>query len=684
MLNTVAGRDSLIGLALQLNATYKLKQANQELVVVLREVQAAQGGITGTMGAAGGATQVAASKINRLQTAAKGAAGIAGLGAMAVGAGTTNDAVGTLVSTLGGAATGFAVGGPVGAAVGGLAGLFMGLASNTRDAGDAAKDTATDWAELADTLDQVTGAVTDQTRAQLYEKLASDGTLDTLAKLGVTRREVISAIQGQKGALSDLNGTLAEQQVKLGVEQGQLDQLYAARQRDQAAIAVGHTLSVKDAQALVERTHARDAEIASLEESTAATRTSIESTQGAIETIKEHRREILLRSRDTADYAGKLKGLPKEARTQIKADGVIPTTRAIAKLANKYNLTPKQIKTLIEATGTETTARKVAKVQAALRKVNDTKPDLTRFSTGTNKFMTDLAPKVKTSAGKVGKAAKEGVQQGAKGVNLNGYKSDVTQGVNKAKSAASTGGNQVGTALKTGTMAGVSGLMSQLSGAVAAAVNAAVAAGKRAARAKSPSKRMYELGTDIGDGLVLGVNAKQGAAAKAGKDLVDKLFGGNAISGEDIKSGLTKVTELVKKTTDKRIKDDKKAAKAAERILDDLHKRFKLLKANAKAQRENTAELERAKGVYSDLVAKAEAVRATFVSFGDITQLGRLDSGKVSLTKLLAQLRQRAADAREFNALIHRLAAMGLTQAQINQLVEAGPEQALATARAIA
>jgi hypothetical protein len=78
--------------------------------------------------------QFMTSTLTRLGSAARTAAGIGGMVALANGAGHAGTAIGGLETTAGAAAMGFSMGGPLGAALGGAGGLFFSLAKRVHDA----------------------------------------------------------------------------------------------------------------------------------------------------------------------------------------------------------------------------------------------------------------------------------------------------------------------------------------------------------------------------------------------------------------------------------------------------------------------------------------------------------------------------------------------------------------------
>lgn len=93
--------------------------------------------------------------------------------------------------------------GPWGAALAGgltVLGLFV------SKQGDAARTTE----ELRGTLDQQTGAITDNTAAWITQKLIKDGVAEDAERLGVSIATVAQAALGEKDALDQLNGAVAQ------------------------------------------------------------------------------------------------------------------------------------------------------------------------------------------------------------------------------------------------------------------------------------------------------------------------------------------------------------------------------------------------------------------------------------------------------------------------------------------
>lgn len=98
--------------------------------------------------------------------------------------------------------------GPIGiiAAAAGIAMSF--LMDSTNDNEEVIQQATDRWARLVGTLDQVSGAVTDATRAQLTAEAQQSGMLDTLDQLGVSTKDYIDASSGVAGAQERLGSSV--------------------------------------------------------------------------------------------------------------------------------------------------------------------------------------------------------------------------------------------------------------------------------------------------------------------------------------------------------------------------------------------------------------------------------------------------------------------------------------------
>ncbi|KAL6955759.1 hypothetical protein U1Q18_052340, partial [Sarracenia purpurea var. burkii] len=86
-------------------------------------------------------------------------------------------------------AAGVLVGGPIGGAIGGGAGALLGLWNATKKSSEAMRQAKPPAKNYADTLDQLTGATTRQTRAEVLRQLQQADLLGVTKQLGVNTRE---------------------------------------------------------------------------------------------------------------------------------------------------------------------------------------------------------------------------------------------------------------------------------------------------------------------------------------------------------------------------------------------------------------------------------------------------------------------------------------------------------------
>ena len=147
-----------------------------------------------------------------------GAVGI-GLASLSGPAHKANESLGQLTDVASAAALGFAVGGPWGAAIGGSIALISSL-------GHSSKVSASDIASLTGTLDEQTGAITDNTAQWVAKNLADSKSARALQAQGVSLATVTDAVLGNKDAMDKV--TAASE--KYGVASDQvLDPIKALR-----------------------------------------------------------------------------------------------------------------------------------------------------------------------------------------------------------------------------------------------------------------------------------------------------------------------------------------------------------------------------------------------------------------------------------------------------------------------
>ncbi|TSD68137.1 hypothetical protein FNM00_00635 [Aeromicrobium piscarium] len=233
------------------NGVADLMRGFQGLPEPVKASAAALTGITGTALLAGGAFLTLAPKvmdtlrsINRMAEGTdllskrmllvRGSAAAAGMGLMALSgpAGEVNETLGGLTSAAGMAAMGFAVGGPWGAAIGGAIGLVSSFAG--------ANGAAVAEAEaLTATLDEQTGALTDNSREMVASALAAAGVYDMAGDVGMSISDMTDAATGGEAAFKRFAEALMAAEAAGDIDFFQMTELLdiVGRQNDAATQA---------------------------------------------------------------------------------------------------------------------------------------------------------------------------------------------------------------------------------------------------------------------------------------------------------------------------------------------------------------------------------------------------------------------------------------------------------------
>lgn len=695
-LNNIAGRDSVFGLIAQVYQTRQLKQATDALAVSLERAAVANG----TAGLAGSASK-AAGAMKLLGGAAKAGAGIAGIGLMTSAADDSTGALKTLKSVGGGALTGFAVGGPIGAAIGGAAGLLLDLTTNTNKAAEAAKRSVGDWTSAASAIDLYSGALTEAYRAEVVKTLADSKAFEAAEQLGISRQTLVDAAMGERDALVTISQARSS-------EVSSIEALRRKRQEliDQAKVVINEETGAVAINRQVEQ--ANKDQVESLEAQIAARKENLGFLDETLQTQAEANRQQRETNNLIVDWDKRLRGLPPEVVTRVEQHGGVKTLKFVAQLAKKYRLTPKEIKTTLRAFGFKDGERQVDKVKAKIKDLNNTKPDLNRFARGVAIDVDNIA----RDAGKGGEKVAKAVKDKSSKVKWNKipFLGSIASGLATAKTRASTGSKGVGESLKSGILLGAFGMGDALAAQMSADVRQGIAAARAAAKAQSPSKETMRLGKDLVDGLIKGVQAGSDGVERALEGMstfvtntLDRQLKARQASikkrldGKAEKAALRALARHWRahvREVSAALKDEREALRANGREQDALasgnlipflktsSKLFKQMREagvhNLEEARDRLADLTQAAADY------ASSIRDVFVSFGDVTQLGRdEETGVVSFPAMMEQLATRAQQAQEFAALIQKFARKGLSQTVIDQLIAAGPEAGLQTAQAI-
>lgn len=101
--------------------------------------------------------------------------------------------------------------------------------------------------------------------------------------------------------------------------------------------------------------------------------------------------------------------------------------------------------------------------------------------------------------------------------------SDINQAVASNRSSAYSGGYSVGAAVSQGAAVGVRAYAAQVAAEAANMVANAIAAAKAAAQSNSPSKKTMQLGRDLDQGVIIGIDELEGKVIEQMKDTMHKV-----------------------------------------------------------------------------------------------------------------------------------------------------------------
>lgn len=618
--------------------------------LVLPRLTSAVGSITTAGGGMVANLRDAEKRTAALSGAAKQAAGVGGLLALTQGfqmvdaqASETDQTLGFLMSTAGGAALGFSVAGPWGAAIGGGAGALLGLAQATETTEEAAFKGNTTWETYAATMDRVTGATTAATRATIAQELQQSGLLKAAAQFGISKQLLVDGINGEKKARDQLTATLKDQQDAVDALKSN------SRFFEQSTFGANLRQEASDRQKLIDK-------------------------------IKEEVGERKKGTAAAAELAAIANRIPEEVQTKIQAVGADLTARQIARLAEQYGLTPKQVATVIKVSGSDATRAQVKAIREQLASV--AKEDAGKK--WGNRFAQDLAGA--RPGAQRGVDTLKGLLGGVGNARPNIAKGPFGRGVSGDLSALITVTNQkasgVGNNLGRGMYNGMGPWIAPIAGRAREMVLGAISAANGAALINSPSRKTRATGEALGEGLAVGMQRSKPAARAGGRGLIAAVAAG-VVDGSD---GVEKALDLLTKRIQKGITGKNQAARE-KAYLRSLRDEYAALRLNGAQQDAVNQRLETARDRVKDLVAQyheySRAIRDTITATGNVTELGKQDDGTVKIRSLLDELRDKVANADRFSVLVTQLAAQGLSQTAVQQLLDAGPESALATAEAI-
>ena len=309
----------------------------------------------------GTAAQAALAKLGGV---ARQAGGVGGMLLLAHGAQETDSKLGGLESAAGGALMGFAAGGPWGAAIGAGAGLLLGLAGSTDSAADAARNAQPDFEGLAGSLDQVTGATTRATRSQIYDDLTRSGAMKVLQEYGISQRQAVDAVMGHGDALHAVQAI----QARATAEYRKNSDAIAANNaeiEDLTSKADGMTVADYER---VDALHAANGALTEQNRKLKAETDLVDSEVGA---LRKSQKAVRDKAAAVESLHKLYKGLPKDVRTELKADGIPKTAADVKGLIAQYDLTPKQIQSLFKAAGIDKSIADIKRLIAVSQQYKD-------------------------------------------------------------------------------------------------------------------------------------------------------------------------------------------------------------------------------------------------------------------------------------------------------------------------
>lgn len=634
------------------------------------------------------------SGVARLGGVAKQAAGVAGIGLLTSGLiearNEGNSLSSALKNTAGGAGIG-AMFGPIGALVGAGAGLGLGAVigafKETREQAAEARIellrskgfevAKSDAEDLAEALQGVINGYGRTARAAVEASfIGEDGKLDkdvqALRDLGVSLDTIVSATMGRANAQKIVNDALsggirAEQQRADAAKDG-LDRAQAAY-AEAAAAASDYTSKTKKSGESVSEANKRLEEARTrylaakkpLDELGVAADTFGQRITSNTREIIDHRRQMRQLADDLGLTNKQYRALPKEVRTRVEANGLPQTNadalrligrykelqnfrqikaliqatdapltiRQIETLTKRYNLTPKQVRTLVDAVGVEAETDKIIRLR---RESED--------AAGTYEIRVHTA------------------------YTYSGLKSPT-------RGRSSGGGPDPSSYNPRQTLEGGRGPRdlgydygAELSGGIASGI-----LGRGKAPSESPEKAVREKAEKT---------VKAFGDTRAGERIA-RLLNGRFADG--IGTNSKKVREafaaLMGQLEDIGDRGALKAAKATRRRLLPLSRDFQRLGRDLAEARRNLEAFEAAR---AEVVARQDALAGAGGSLADI-EFG--DDVEANSAAVIAALEAANNVAVGFDATISQLAAAGLSQDALDQLIARGPEAAAQVAAAI-
>lgn len=666
--------------------------------------------------------QSLAATMSRLGAAARTAAGIGGMVALTQAAGESNKGLQALEQVGGGALLGFSVGGPIGAAVGGTAGALLSMKQSADRAKESMTQAEPPAANYAASLDKITGAATKASREVALLDLQQRGALPAAAQLGVTQRDLVGAALGQEGALKRVNAVLNETTTVSGVTVDAFGNITATinGSASPAAQKLSSVLGIVSSD---------------LADQAAKTRDSARATERLSVVYKGVPRDVITRIRQVGGDV-----TMKELRKLSRQVELTPKTVRIIARQNNIELTAKQVRNLTrdvkDAGKVKPPAPDLAPWMRGLRSAltggrreagrgaegvarelgrgtKNAKADLSGFNSSLRQGVATSKQWASAGGKQTGNALGQGIYGGVD-VWADPIASRAAAIVSAAVAAAKRAGkvnspsvvmrDEVGMQLGAGIAVGLERSAPRVKVASFGIVQAIV-------EGLSGTDSSTPVDSAIND-VVSRIESLYGRRLDQATGVIGRKFGqlGKQVEARFDANERRIRKKLKGKAEDKALRRNDAREARAERALAKAQQQAEAklaqqnaarrkaalaivarftpaLRANALAQEKINEKLEDAKSALAQLkeqhASYVTQVRDNVVSFGSIIGLGE-GEGFGSVDQMLAKMRAKVAQAREYADLIKSLTAAGLNQTTIQQLIDAGVEGGLGTAQALA
>ncbi len=301
--------------------------------------------------------------LSKLGGIAKQAGGVGGMLLLANSTQQANKSMGALEGAAGGALVGMSAG-PWGAAIGAVAGGLAGLVGSTHAAAKAARDAQPDFRGLADSLDQVTGATTRATRAQIYDDLERTGALKTLQRYGISNRQAVDAVLGHGKALHSIQAVQAQATAEYKKNADAIARNNAEIER---LTASGTDMTTADYDR-VDALHKANGALTEQNKKLASETDLIDSEIGALKRSQKATRDKAAAVESLKTLYGKL---PKDVVSDIKQNDMPKSLADVKRLIALYNMTPKQVQTLLKQVGIDKSIDQVKRLADQQDRLHD-------------------------------------------------------------------------------------------------------------------------------------------------------------------------------------------------------------------------------------------------------------------------------------------------------------------------